>query len=137
MVEKAEEIYENLLGYVTTIMRDNDVTTGIQLQKYGKMFFGRKFTGVFARNQIPLNFQYIIVNLDQSDEPGSHWLACVRHDKQILVYDSFGRNIPLFVNQINTQSDAEQHFQEENCGQRCLAFLLLYDYYGFNMAKKI
>ena len=137
MTEKAEELYENLLGYVETIMRDRDVTTGLQLEKYGRLFFGRKFTGVFARDQMPVNFQYMIVNLDNSDEPGSHWIACVRDTNQVLVYDSFGRNIPLFVNQINTESDSEQHFQEENCGQRCLAFLLVYDYYGFSIAKKI
>jgi hypothetical protein len=137
MAEKAEELYENLLGYVETIMKDSDVTTGSQLLKYGRLFFGRKFTGVFARDQMPVNFQYMIVNLDNSDEPGSHWMACVRDTNGVLVYDSFGRNIPLFVNQINTESDQEQHIQEENCGQRCLAFLLVYDYYGFNIAKKI
>lgn len=139
MVEKAQELYDNLLGYVETIMRDRDVTTGLQLQKYGKIFFGRKFTGVFARDQMPvnINFQYMIVNLDNSDQPGSHWVACVRDTNGVLVYDSFGRNIPLFVNQINTESDPEQLLQEENCGQRCLAFLLVYDYYGFHIAKKI
>ena len=76
---------------------------------------------------------YAIVNLDNSTEPGSHWIA-VSHvgPRKLLVYDSFGarHTIPscimkLYPRSIATDPDAEQGLKETNCGARAMAWLLM------------
>ena len=48
--------------------------------------------GCFSKDQIQLieNNRSIILNLNNSDEPGSHWIALKRVDNTIFVFDSFG-----------------------------------------------
>ena len=66
---------------------------------------------------------------------GTHWVALYTTPSRILAYDSFGRRVkslapsykklPIRGRQlVDTEDDAEQHFIEENCGQRCLAWIL-------------
>ena len=52
----------------------------------------KNFIGCFSKAQIPLieNNKSIIVNLQNSYEPGSHWIALKRVDNVIYVFDSFG-----------------------------------------------
>ena len=83
-----------------------------------------------------------IINLDEHDEPGSHWIAMVKHNNDLLVYDSFGRKttdiLPNFNKEvIDTDYDAEQQINEDNCGARCVAFLNVYDKLGFEYALLI
>ncbi len=85
---------------------------------------------------------YIIVNVDKSYESGSHWLAIALHAHCSLVYDSFGRKTEDLIEDVllaaqDTDHDAEQDVYESNCGQRCLAFLILFDMYGFDIAKML
>ena len=70
---------------------------------------------------------YAIVNLDKHDMPGSHWVAMA----DSMVYDSFGRDVGLGE---TTERDVEQGRREDNCGQRCVAFLCVYHAYGPEIA---
>jgi hypothetical protein len=89
----------------------------------------------------------MIVNNDASYQKGEHWIACCYDapNNRILVYDSFGRKtnnlVPqlrrLYPNIVDAEYDAEQKYSEDNCGQRCLAFLYCYDKYGWDEAQKI
>ena len=72
---------------------------------------------------------------------GSHWVAVCRakEDEQATVYDSFGRTHVLGneKNLLDTDRDAEQKTIEDNCGQRCLAFIWVFLEYGSAMARTI
>ena len=90
---------------------------------------------------------YCILNVDKSDETGSHWVAIVKmQNEKTLFYDSFGRDgVKLIPNIrysgngkiINTDRDIEQKISQQNCGARCLSFLCIYDKWGEDVGKLI
>jgi hypothetical protein len=102
-----------------------DATTGEdQLDHAGKEAFGARFNGVFASNErFPLH-GYSIVNTLPRNTAGEHWLAVCDG----YLYDSFGRD---------KSGDTEQKYVETNCGQRCLAFINVYDQHGLGVAALI
>ena len=87
------------------------------------------------------------IELDNSIEPGSHWVALAKLNKnESIIYDSFGRGYTQIIPKlrysgngriINTDDDAEQTIYENNCGQRCLAWLLYLKHYGSDKAETI
>ena len=100
-----------------------------QLMRRGKELFGSKFRGVFAADEMTvprmlLPNQCCICNLDPRSSGGSHWIALVQGKTDLLVNDSFGRNVADKGQ--HTESDPEQMIVEMNCGQRCLAWLCVY-----------
>ena len=52
----------------------------------------KNFTGCFSKDQIQLieNNKSIIMNLQNSKQPGSRWTALKRVNNTIFVFDSFG-----------------------------------------------
>ena len=50
------------------------------------------FSGVYSKDQISLieNNKSLIFNLQNSNEPGSHWVSLSRKDNNIFIFDSFG-----------------------------------------------
>lgn len=119
------------------------------LYTIGKKLLLIKFKGVYPSDKIPkLNdlSPYCIVNVDKSNESGSHWMALVKSGNHCILYDSFGRrNTQLIPNLrfsgngkiIDTDRDSEQKIKEENCGARAMAFLVFYNKYGEKNAMKI
>lgn len=136
-----KDIIEPLTGNNTTYQND--------LLKIGKKLLGDKFKGVYPSDKIPkLNKKtpYAILNLDNSNETGSHWVAIVKKGKEIIFYDSFGREdtkiIPNLKNSgngkiLNTDKDAEQKINEYDCGARCLSFLVFHNEWGDNYSMMI
>lgn len=140
-----DNIIYPLLGYSITFSND--------LKRIGMKLFGTKFCGVFSSDQIPIlnkDSKYAIINLDNSDEPGSHWIAIAFDEDldRILVYDSFGRQtreiIPSIFNKyrvdkvVMTDDDAEQNpILDNDCGARSMAWLFVFDRYGYKVAKLI
>ena len=56
------------------------------------------FRGVFMRDGLPKNSNPIecgIMNLNTSDQNGSHWVCFVRNKKDRIYFDSFGQITPL------------------------------------------
>ena len=147
MEKKAHLLYEHALKRMEEQL-GTGVTYGNDLDKIGKEFLGKKFVGVYPSDMLPLLSKkkcYAILNLDKSDEPGSHWIA-VKYlgQKKCLVYDSFGRKtqriIPSLAERYNTvdaDNDAEQLDVQDNCGSRSLAFLVIDDLFGSELSKKI
>ena len=127
---EAEKQYSVYLKHVQNILR-NKITDSSTLHKLGKYLFASLFQGVFARDTLPAKVKYAIGNLDRSDQEGSHWVAIADG----MIYDSFGRDVGL--NRQMTAKDAEQGVQEENCGQRCKAFLCVYHVLGPKYAMHI
>jgi hypothetical protein len=130
------ELNESLLGPGETVDAD--------LRKLGLHYFGYKFAGVFSSNTIPFatNFRYCIANLDPTNKPGSHWIAIAKEKGRLLFYDSFGRETTDILPDVHNRHqdvdhDAEQDIDEANCGQRCLAWLMMYDQFGSDIAKLI
>ena len=94
------------------------------------------FLGVFASNEIPSiklteKPKCMIVNLDPSSKPGSHWIAfCVykKEGKRFLeFFDSYGTKPPLSpVNSWWKMIHNPYRLQSPNsivCGQYCLYFV--------------
>ena len=144
----AEQLYET--RYLPLVVKDlgtNSTTNSSQLDKQGRVYFGANFKGVFTPKSI-VNVNNIIKNKEaccifNTTEAGEHWVAFFRGDNgEIAYYDSFGRDPEeLFANIRDnhtgakhnitpTENDAEQNIKESNCGQRCLAYLLLCRDYG-------
>ena len=68
------------------------------------------FKGVFARDEVPINFNYpacFIVNTDERSKPGHHWLAFFYDKKKVCYFfDSYGKppSFYKFDNYINKTS---------------------------------
>lgn len=145
--KKAERDYVKFLKQIENKYGSNE-TNNKQLLKIARKFFGPRFIGVFSSDHIPVmkNKQIAIVNLDDSSEPGSHWISIIKVKNKTYIYDSFGRKtfkiLPELIQSGNgvileTENDPEQCKLEENCGQRCIASLMVYDKYGVDGFKYI
>ena len=144
--KNAMKFYKGALKDIITHMGKDNTTYEGELKRMGNTLFGNKFHGVYAANEIPVITKmkpYCIANLDERGESGSHWVALVRvNGKEVMFYDSFGRKQTQLLPKlkikgkriVDTDRDKEQKIIEDNCGQRCLAFLAVYDTFGRNHA---
>ena len=147
--KEAEQLYNYYLTKKVYPLIGDKTTYLTELLGAGKKLFGVKFKGVFPSDKVPkLNdlAPYCILNLDRSDEPGSHWISLAKLDDVTLVYDSFGRDYKKIIPNLdysgngrikNTDRDAEQKILQSDCGARCIAFLMVLDKHGKDMAMKI
>lgn len=91
------------------------------------------FRGVYMRDNLPLKPKPIecsIVNLDSSNNPGTHWVAFVKIYKYCEYFNSYGdlkppaelvkylRDTDLYYNYTKYQT-----YNTYNCGHLCLQFL--------------
>ena len=98
------------------------------------------FRGVFMRDELPSRKHIIecgIMNLNKSNQIGSHWVCFVRNKKERIYFDSFGQITPLelqkylkskseFINEksvIRRNSDIVQTANTHVCGHLCLVVL--------------
>lgn len=91
------------------------------------------FRGVFMRDEIkgkPLSKECGIINLDDSRNQGTHWVAYVKFNDYIEYFDSYGNLKPpkelikyLRSKDINYNYDNIQKDHPFNCGHLCLNFL--------------
>jgi hypothetical protein len=135
MERKALKAYKFCLKKVKQQIGHKGTTIGSELEKVGKYYLGDDFVGVFAQDMVPdmKHRQYSIVNVDTSDKGGSHWIAVKKNGgRHVVIYDSFGRSskklLPILERQFKVTDadyDAEQAYEEDNCGQRSLAFILV------------
>jgi hypothetical protein len=153
MEKKVHRLYDHALKRLEEQL-GSGVTYGGDLNRVGKQFLGKKFVGVYPADMLPMlskRCPYAILNLDNSDMPGSHWIAVKYMGRgasdeveRCLVYDSFGRKtqriIPSLAERyatVDADDDAEQENREDNCGSRSLAFLIIDDVFGSKMSRKI
>lgn len=156
MSKPSEQVYDEILHNIVEPILGDDTTFSTDIAIIGKHLFGSKWAGVFPVDAIPQTLsvnQYLVVNLDKSNEPGSHWVALVvlRKSKttkkpkyHFLMYDSFGRSpekILPFIEEKNnvdsTEDDSEQNIIENNCGARAITWLIMYDQFGEKAAREI
>jgi hypothetical protein len=130
------------------------VTTDRQLDVYGRLLFpGNSWGGVhMADERPPLGSKYFIMNVDKRGQGGTHLVAVARGPNgQRLLYDSFGRTSKRLMPDYyharpqdggsryveDADRDVEQADSQANCGQRCLAWLLVADRVGLDAAAAI
>lgn len=141
-------IYNKILKYIVEPLIGDKTTYMNDLEKIGKKMLSQKFIGVYPSDKIPTlkNNEYAILNLDKSNESGSHWVSIAKKGNKTHFYDSFGRKDINIIKSltysgngkiINTENDAEQKIQELNCGARCIAWLILFDRWGSRCADMI
>jgi hypothetical protein len=135
-----------LLKKVEKKIGNNKTTYSTDLDKLCKHYFNDMFVGCYPSDQIPILSKercYCIVNLDSSNQSGSHWVSLAYKHNKYIFYDSFGRSQNEILKSLNnrqviqTENDAEQTVTESNCGQRSCAFLLFLHMYGVNDALKL
>ncbi len=144
----AEQLYDIILHQIVEPIIGNTTTLGSTLHKLGQRLFGVKWLGVVAVNKIPKKIpfgHFLIVNLDEDDLPGSHWISLIGDGDKVLVYDSYGRDPQKILGKFGkknkfmstdiaqhgaTDTDAEQSLVETNCGSRAVTALILYHQFG-------
>lgn len=95
------------------------------------------FKGVLMRSELRENQNSLprnecgIINLDDINGPGTHWVAYVKRGHHVKYYDSYG-NLPPpreFIKyfgdnvQIDYNYERNQTYNSAICGQLCLIFL--------------
>ena len=151
--KNVEYIYKKVLKEIIEPQTGDKSTYLNQLNGIGHKLLGCKFKGVYPSDKIPkLNdlAPYAILNLDTSKEPGSHWIAIAKHphENRTIMYDSFGRSDKKIIPDLQKSHNGriydaradvkiEQNILEANCGARSLAFLVVYDKWGEEVAKLI
>lgn len=151
----AHQLYNELAKDIENTMGTNDITTTSQLNQIGASLFGEKYLGTYPRDDIPLERMkpgdMVIINTDTSAQPGQHWMPFARGvDKKSAFYyhDPFAKyHLRMEQKGFGTRggqtlieadsSDQEQSFKENNCGQRALAWLLVFQHCGEKAATKI
>ena len=127
-------------------MKKETTTDNVELTKHARKLLGSKFKGVYASDEIPAlsaKQPYAILNTKPRDHGGEHWTAVARVPRsgKLMHYDSYGRShktlFPLPSSTIDTEDDLEQHIAETNCGQRSIAWLLLFDSLGPAAARLV
>ena len=93
----------------------------------------KNFIGCFSKDQISLieNNKSIIINLNNSNQPGSHWIALKRVNNTIYVFDSFAIGyLPLGISKVFknfkmiTNIYRIQYISSNLCGMFCVSFIL-------------
>ena len=82
--------FETKLKYSELFKRKNHPLSNFFINNLLKDY--KNFIGCFSKDQIPLieNNKSIIMNLQNSNQPGSHWIALKRVNNTVFVFDSFG-----------------------------------------------
>ena len=142
--------FDSNLKIVYKLLNNTGTTNNIELSRLCNELLGSKFHGVYPSDKIPnLNFhrRYCILNLDKSYQAGSHWVACVLDSNDdIYIFDTYDRSIRKILPSIykvkhhrimkGNRSVLEKD-DGTDCGERCIAWLLLVEKYGIDVAKKI
>lgn len=98
------------------------------------------FRGVFMRNSLPKpsnkKWECGVINLDNTDGIGTHWVSYYRKNIMCYYFDSFGNLQPPreFLHYIGADSNnnkckihynhkAYQTYAKVNCGHLCMKFL--------------
>jgi len=109
--------------------------TNVQLEELARRMHIPFFRGVFMRNNLPISGirrnENGIVNLDNFEGPGTHWVAYAKRGDRVVYFDSFGNLRPpkelvkYFgnVSKIEYNHTSYQNYNQSICGQLCLRFL--------------
>ena len=72
--------------------------TNFEMQQYHQN--EPKFNGVFSKNNLPKKIKdgAYVINLDEYEDVGTHWIALICNRNEIVYFDSFGvEHIPEII----------------------------------------
>lgn len=140
----SEFMYNQILNTIESVMGDK-ITTNHQLDAYMKQFPHIPYFGSFPMTIGLRKIPYLKDNesliLNTTDH-GEHWTVVHHTGGKYYFYDSFGRKfkdlfdskLPLIDTDLSDREQQTKFYEddteEENCGQRCLAWILLVHLYG-------
>ena len=91
-----------------------------------------KFNGVYSRNNLPAKIKKgaYVINLDEYENTGTHWIALFVKPKYTVYFDSFGlehipKEINTFIGNNNIKSNIFkiQAYDSIMCGYYCIEFI--------------
>ena len=104
--------------------------TNIEISEYCAN--GPRFNGVYSRNNLPNKIKKgaYVINLDEYENLGTHWVALFVKPKYTVYFDSFGiEHIPKEINKFIGNSDIKsnifriQAYNSIMCGYFCIEFI--------------
>ena len=97
--------------------------TNIEINEYYKN--EPRFNGMYSRNNLPNKIKKgaYVINLDEYENTGTHWIALFVKTNEAIYFDSFGiehipREINKFINNDTTKSTAEPSSLERSAISR-------------------
>ena len=140
--------YNSIVAVIERRMGKSTTTDNVELERMGHTLIGTKFKGAYASGGIPAlaaKQPYAVVNNKAAASGGEHWLGIARIPRtgRVLVYDSYGRSHETLLpgalppGSHDTDRDIEQSVAQTNCGQRSLAWLVVFDKLGPAAARLV
>ena len=84
--------------------------TKFEIQKYYKN--EPRFNGVFSRNNLPKKIKdgAYVINIDESADVGTHWIALFCNRNEIAYFDSFGvEHVPEEIKEFIENKNIKAH----------------------------
>ena len=91
-----------------------------------------RFNGVYSRDNLPENIKKggHVINLDEYEDAGTHWIALYVKNKKVLYFDSFGvehapKEIIIFIKNKDIIANIfrSQAYDSIMCGYFCIKFI--------------
>ena len=104
--------------------------TNIEINEYYKN--EPRFNGVYSRNNLPNKIKKgaYVINLDEYENTGTHWVSLFVKIKYTVYFDSFGvEHIPKEINKFIGNTDIKsnifriQAYDSITCGYFCIEFI--------------
>ena len=80
---------------------DDKGLTNLDLSEYARKLGIEHFRGVYMRDTLPRQSPHHqecgIVNLNTSQQAGSHWTCYFRDGRKCIYFDSFGQRTPMEI----------------------------------------
>ena len=151
-VKRCEMLFKQLVDVITSVY-GNAVTSNEDLIAIGRSVFKLLGNNVVRNADYDfkrMNGKYGIINIDNG--AGIHWCSTFQRGRVITVFDSFDRRIERLMADFCTRAKREgyivkqtkdknhrreQRDEQSDCGQRCIAWLILCKAMGVEFASLI
>ena len=106
--------------------------SNVDIKNYVKILNVRNFRGCFMRDELknlkPCKTECGVLNLNLSNEPGSHWVCWFKRNNKKYYFNSFGLPPPKELidylgSPILHSTFQLQGLKDQNCGKWCLIVL--------------
>ena len=90
-----------------------------------------RFNGVYSRDNIPKITKkgVYVINLDEYENTGTHWIALLAKTNEVIYFDSFGiEHIPKEINKFIDNKEIKANIfsiqaYDSMCGYFCIEFI--------------